>query len=45
MLDHVAVDAYGEKQPLTALAQISLKNPTLFVVSPFDTAVRHDRCG
>jgi ribosome recycling factor len=34
------IEAYGERQPLTALAQVSLKNPQLFVVSPFDTAVR-----
>jgi len=39
MLDHVMIEAYGERQPLTALAQVSLKNPQLFVVSPFDTAV------
>jgi ribosome recycling factor len=39
MLDHVMAEAYGEKQPLSGLAQISLKNPQLFVVSPFDAAL------
>jgi ribosome recycling factor len=34
------VDSYGEKQPLNAVAQIALKNPTLIVVNPFDGAVR-----
>jgi ribosome recycling factor len=33
------VDSYGEKQPLSAVAQIALKNPTLIVVNPFDGAV------
>lgn len=39
MLDAISVDAYGERQPMSALAQISLKNPMLFVVSPFDAAL------
>lgn len=38
MLDHITVEAYGERQPLSALAQATLKSPQLFVVSPFDTA-------
>lgn len=39
MLDHVQVEAYGERQPLSGLAQVSLKNPQLFVISPFDAAL------
>jgi hypothetical protein len=39
MLDHVPVEAYGERQPLSGLAQIALRNPTLLVVNPFDAAV------
>jgi ribosome recycling factor len=42
MLDHVRVEAYGEMQSLTGVAQIALKSPILLVVSPFDSAVR--RC-
>ena len=45
MLDHVQVEAYGERQPLTALAQIALKGPTLIVVNPFDSAVSCRRGG
>lgn len=43
MLDHVRVEAYGEMQPLSALAQIALKNPTMLLVNPFDAAVRVGR--
>ena len=39
MLDHITVDAYGEHQPLASLAQVQLRSPTLFVLSPFDAAV------
>lgn len=40
MLDSVMVEAYGgESQPLTELAQISLKNPQLLMVNPFDSAL------
>jgi ribosome recycling factor len=39
MLDGVLVEAYGERQPLPSLAQISLKNSTLLVVAPFDGAL------
>ena len=41
LLDHVVVDAYGERQPLSGLAQVTMRNPQLIMVSPFDTAVRH----
>ena len=40
MLDHVPVVVYGESQPLTAVAQVALRNASLLVVSPFDAAVR-----
>ena len=40
MLDHVTVEAYGERQSLPGLAQIALKNANLIVVNPFDAAVR-----
>jgi hypothetical protein len=43
MLDHVTVEAYGETQPLTALAQIALKNAQLIMVNPFDSSVRRER--
>lgn len=33
------VEVHGEKMPLSGAGQVSLKNPTLFVVSPYDTAV------
>lgn len=39
MLDHVMVEAYGDKQPLPGVAQIALKNPNLIAVSPFDAAL------
>lgn len=39
MLDSVIVEAYGERQPLTSLAQVSLKSPNLLVVNPFDSAL------
>ena len=40
MVDNVPVEAYGERQPLSAIAQVSLRNATTIVVSPFDAAVR-----
>ena len=39
MLDHVIVEAYGESQPLKGVAQITLKSPTLLLVTPFDAAL------
>lgn len=39
MLDHVMVEVEGEKMPLASVGQVSLKNPTQFVVAPYDTAV------
>jgi ribosome recycling factor len=39
MLDSVIVEAYGEHQPLTSLAQVSLKSPSLLVVNPFDSSL------
>jgi ribosome recycling factor len=39
MLDSIIVEAYGERQPLTSLAQISLKSPNLLVINPFDSAL------
>ncbi len=38
MLDHLTVEAYGDQQPLTALAQTALQGTTL-VVRPFDPSV------
>ena len=43
MLDHVFVEAYGERQSLPSVAQISLKTANLIVVNPFDAAVRGRR--
>ena len=39
MLDSVTVEAYGERQPLSAVAQWALKGPALIIVSPFDAAL------
>jgi ribosome recycling factor len=39
MLDGVMVEAYGERQALPALAQITLRNPQLILVAPFDGAL------
>lgn len=36
MVDHVKVDYYGSHQPLKALASISVPEPRLLVVEPFD---------
>jgi ribosome recycling factor len=38
MLDHVTVEAYGERSSLPDVAQIALKGPALIVVNPFDPA-------
>lgn len=39
------VEAYGERQPLTGVAQIALKNANLIMVNPFDSAVRASAVG
>ena len=39
MLDHITVNAYGEKHPMTAMAQVALKGANALVVSPFDSSV------
>ena len=39
MLDGVLVEAYGERQPLSAVAQVALRSAQLLVVSPFDAAL------
>ena len=39
MLDSVLVEAYGERQALSAVAQVALRGPQLLVVSPFDAAL------
>ncbi|KAA0163012.1 hypothetical protein FNF31_03067 [Cafeteria roenbergensis] len=41
MLDHLTVEAYGDQQPLTALAQTALQGTTL-VVRPFDPSTIAD---
>jgi ribosome recycling factor len=38
MLDHVQVDAYGSKAPLSSVAHVVLRNPSLIVVSPFESS-------
>lgn len=40
MLDHLEVSAYGSMQPLSAVAQVSVKGPALLVVNAFDPSVR-----
>lgn len=39
MLDHVMVEAYGERHPMSGMGQVSAKSATALVVSPFDAAV------
>lgn len=39
MLDHVQVEAYGDRQSLKDLAQISLRSAQLMVVTPFDSSL------
>lgn len=36
LLDHVQVEAYGTKMPLNQVAGMSIPEPTLIVVQPFD---------
>ena len=36
LLDHVHVEAYGSKMPLNQVAGLSIPEPTLIVVQPFD---------
>jgi ribosome recycling factor len=36
LLDHVQVEAYGSKMPLNQVAGLSIPEPTLIVVQPFD---------
>lgn len=40
MLDHLEVSAYGSMQPLSAVAQVSVKGPALLMVNAFDPSVR-----
>lgn len=37
MLDRIAVDYYGARTPLRQLSQISVPEPRLLVIAPFDT--------
>jgi ribosome recycling factor len=37
MLDHLKVDAYGEKLPMKAVGTVSVKSPQLLAVTVFDT--------
>lgn len=39
MVENVLVDAYGAKMPLKALASISVPEPRIIVVTPWDTSV------
>ena len=39
LLDHVSVDAYGDRTPLSEVAQISLKGAGALVVNPYDAAL------
>ena len=36
LLDHVQVEAYGSKMPLNQVASLSVPEPSLIVVQPFD---------
>src|SRR6476659_5609405 len=39
LLDHVQVEAYGSKMPLNQVASLSVPEPSLIVVQPFDPAL------
>jgi ribosome recycling factor len=39
MLDHVQVEAYGAKMPLNQVAALSIPEPSLIVVQPFDASL------
>lgn len=39
MLDHVQVEAYGSKAPLSSVAHVVLRSPSLIMVSPFEGSV------
>ena len=39
LLDHVHVEAYGTKVPLNQVAGLSIPEPTLIVVQPFDPSL------
>lgn len=39
MLDHIVVEAYGERSALKDVAQVTLKGPMVLWVSPFDSAL------
>ena len=40
MLDHLKVDAYGDKLSLRSMASVSVRESQLLAVSPFDAQVR-----
>ena len=39
MLDHLKVDAYGEKAPMRAVGTVSVKSPQLLAVTVFDNSL------
>lgn len=39
MLDHLKVDAYGEKLPMKAVGTVSVKSPQLLAVTVFDSGL------
>ena len=39
MLDHIMVDAYGSKAPLSSLGKVTMKSKQLFFINVFDSAV------
>src|SRR5688572_13352288 len=39
LLDHVQVEAYGSKMPLNQVAGLSIPEPTLILVQPFDPSL------
>jgi ribosome recycling factor len=39
MVNFVVVDAYGDKMPITDVAQVSLKTPTKLLISVFDSDI------
>lgn len=44
LFDSIMVDAYGERSPLSGVAQVVIVSPTLANVSCFDPAIAQDVC-
>ena len=46
LLDRIQVDYYGTRTPLNQLAQISVPEPRMLMIKPYDkSAIKDDRAG